>query len=86
MDYEGLQLEREFYSPQYATEAEVASRMPDFRSLLYWLPEIYTDAAGNAHIEFYTSDISGRYIAVLQGMDDAGHAGSARFSFEVRKQ
>lgn len=84
MDYEGLQLEREFYSPQYATEKEVNSRMPDFRSLLYWSPEIHTDSSGNAHIEFYTSDISGKYLAVFQGMDDAGNAGSTKFSFEVK--
>jgi hypothetical protein len=86
MDYEGLQLEREFYSPQYATEKEITSRMPDFRSLLYWSPEIHTDNSGNAHIEFYTSDVNGKYIAVFQGMDDAGNLGSSKFSFEVGKK
>jgi hypothetical protein len=31
----------------------------------------------------YTSDIKGRYVAVLQGMDEQGHAGSYYFTFEV---
>ena len=34
IDYEGLQLEREFYSPVYDTDAKLSSHLPDFRNLL----------------------------------------------------
>ena len=34
MDYEGLQIKREFYSPDYENKA--ASTLPDFRNVLYW--------------------------------------------------
>lgn len=83
LDYEGLQLKREFYSPVYKTEQQALSRMPDFRNLLYWAPDIQTDSSGQATVEFYTSDMKGKYVAVLQGMDDAGYAGSYYFTFDV---
>jgi hypothetical protein len=84
LDYEGLQLQREFYSPVYKTEQQANSRLPDFRHLLYWSPTVQTDAGGQAALEFYTSDIKGRYVAVLQGMDALGNAGSYQFTFEVK--
>jgi hypothetical protein len=83
LDYEGLQLKRNFYSPVYKTDQQAGSRLPDFRSLLYWEPDVQTDASGKATVEFYTSDLKGKYVAVLQGMDDAGYAGSYYFTFDV---
>jgi hypothetical protein len=83
LDYEGLQLKREFYSPVYKTEQQALSRLPDFRNLLYWSPDVQTDSSGQATVEFYTSDTKGKYVAVLQGMDDAGYAGSYYFTFDV---
>jgi hypothetical protein len=83
LDYEGLQLKREFYSPVYKTEEQAFNRLPDFRNVLYWSPDIETDAAGHADVEFYTSDIKGKYVAVLQGIDEQGHAGSYYFTFDV---
>jgi len=83
LDYEGLQLKRNFYSPVYKTDQQAGSRLPDFRNLLYWEPDVQTDASGKATVEFYTSDLKGKYVAVLQGMDDAGYAGSYYFTFDV---
>ena len=34
IDYEGLQSQREFYSPVYDTQQQTDSRLPDFRNLL----------------------------------------------------
>lgn len=83
LDYEGLQLKREFYSPVYKTEQQALSRLPDFRNLLYWSPNVQTDSNGQATVEFYTSDMKGKYVAVLHGMDEAGYAGSYYFTFDV---
>jgi hypothetical protein len=72
VDYEGLQLQRMFYAPVYATEQQRNSRIPDLRELLYWAPEIRFDASGKAEISFYSSDQPGTYQVVLQGMDRQG--------------
>jgi hypothetical protein len=84
MNYEGLQLKREFYSPQYKTEQQLHSRMPDQRYLLYWNPELITDAGGNAQVEFYTSDVEGTYHVVVEGLDGRGFSGSKKYSFDVK--
>lgn len=85
LDYEGMQLQREFYSPVYETGNQQKSRLPDFRSVLYWSPDVNTDAHGKAAVSFYTSDKTGKYIVVLQGLTADGQAGSYYLTFDVSK-
>lgn len=85
LDYEGLQLEREFYSPAYETADQQKSRLPDFRNVLYWSPDVNTDATGKAMVSFYTSDKTGKYMAVMQGITADGLAGSYTLRFDVSK-
>lgn len=85
MDYEGMQLQRVFYSPVYDTDTQISSHTPDFRSLLYWAPIVKTTIAGKNQISFYTSDEEGRYVGVVQGITDDGESGSQTFTFDVKK-
>jgi len=82
IDYEGLQFQREFYSPVYDTETKAASRLPDFRNVLYWSPAI--NKQGKDAVSFFTSDQKGKYIGVIQGITGNGEAGSQYFTFEVK--
>lgn len=85
LDYEGMQLQREFYSPVYQTPEQQKSRVPDFRDVLYWAPDVNTDATGKANVSFYTSDKPGKYIAVIQGIDNDGLVGNYKLKFDVVK-
>lgn len=85
MDYEGLEQQRVFYSPQYDTDKALNSRLPDFRNTLYWSPNVNTDANGKNSLSFYTSDQPGKYIGVIQGIAADGEAGSQTFTFQVVK-
>jgi hypothetical protein len=84
LDYEGLQLQRAFYSPVYDTGEAMKSRIPDFRNLLFWQPNVLINASGKSQLSFYSSDQSGKYIGLIQGITANGHAGSQYFSFEVK--
>lgn len=84
VDYDGLQLQREFYSPVYESSKQRDSRLPDQRNLLYWAPMVTTDKDGKSHLEFYTSDNIGDYEIVVQGMTDKGVSGTGTGSFAVR--
>ena len=84
LDYEGLQQKRVFYSPEYTTEQQRSSRKPDFRELLFWAPQIHTDNSGKAQLSFYTGDLPGKYVVVVQGLTADGLAGSYDFSFDVK--
>jgi hypothetical protein len=82
VDYEGMQLQREFYSPVYDTETQEKSRIADFRNVLYWAPSLVSE--GKELVSFYTSDQPGKYVGVIQGLSANGEAGSQLFWFEVK--
>ncbi|RDV15709.1 hypothetical protein DXT99_06755 [Pontibacter diazotrophicus] len=86
MEYEGLQLQREFYAPSYDNEQQRQNRLPDFRNLLHWSPDVVTKADGKTALSFFTSDEAGKYMIVVQGMTKSGLTGSKAFTFEVRQQ
>jgi len=62
-------------TPDYSSENDTISMIPDFRNLLYWNPEVVTDNDGNATISFYTSDDISDYRIVIQGLTKGGFAG-----------
>ncbi|GAA3992975.1 hypothetical protein [Mucilaginibacter dorajii] len=84
LDYEGLQMKRVFYSPVYDTEKTGKSRVPDFRNLLFWSPDVDTDDSGTTIVSFYTSDQKGKYVGSIQGIANNGAAASQFFNFEVK--
>jgi hypothetical protein len=79
-----LQLHREFYSPAYETDNDSLRRLPDLRNVLYWSPDVTTDASGRYETSFYTSDMPGTYFVIVQGMTAGGKIGSWRTSFTVQ--
>lgn len=83
IDYESLQLKREFYSPVYDTPA-AALNVPDYRTLLYWGYDIPADANGERHVRFYSSDKKGKYVAIVEGLNAQGQCGTGMFLFEVK--
>jgi len=85
LDYDGLEVQRQFYSPAYDTENALTSRIPDFRNVLFWAPYVTTDTQGKSSLSFYASDKTGRYIGVIQGLTANGEAGSNTFTFTVNK-
>lgn len=85
MDYEGLQMQREFFSPVYEIQDQYESRIPDFRNVLYWNPEIIINSKENKSVNFYTSDLPGRYVLVLQGISENGVPVNKTLYFQVKK-
>jgi hypothetical protein len=85
IDYEGLQLQREFYAPKYENQKARSSRLPDQRTLLQWSPKLKLNSNGNAKVEFYTSDVEGDFIAVVEGISADGIPGSGFFKFSVKR-
>lgn len=81
--YEGIQLQQEFYTPVYDKGTPPSPRIPDFRNLLQWSPDINTGGEGKASLNFYTSDIPGTYLLFVQGITDRGQPGSKMVTFTV---
>ena len=85
IDFDGLQLEREFYSPVYMTDDQESSHIPDFRSVLLWSPSIKIAPGKTREMSFYTSDIPGKYVVQIQGLSKNGSCGSKVITFEVSR-
>jgi len=63
---------KEFYSPQYADNAE-DNEMTDFRSTLYWNPHVVADKNHKkVRLVFFNNDISNKFRVVIEGMNKAG--------------
>lgn len=67
-ELKGFTRPMKFVSPDYQNPDQETS-MSDFRSTLYWNPELRRDAAsGNYKCRFFTSDLPGKYRIVVQGV------------------
>jgi hypothetical protein len=86
LDYPGIPEQREFFSPVYETEKQISTRMPDYRTLLYWAPDISSGIQGKTQVNFYTSDLPGKYAAVVQGISENGEPGSNVIIFNVKNR
>jgi hypothetical protein len=74
----------QFYSPKYnITPSSVTE--PDYRSTLYWEPNITTNQNGKANVSFYTSDIKGAYTIKVSGVDVNGGIGDGTFKINQIK-
>ncbi len=82
--YDFAQSRREFYAPRYDVASDRSSRLPDFRNLLHWSPTLTTNAQGKQRLGFYTSDQTGTYRVVVQGLTPSGASGSGEYVFEVK--
>jgi hypothetical protein len=85
INYEGLQLQRELYSPVYESQKQRNHRLPDQRILLHWEPVCKTGKDGKTTVHFYTSDAAGDFIVVAEGLAARGVAGSGVYKFTVKR-
>lgn len=65
---------KQFYSPRY-TSSEADPTLLDYRSTLFWKPDIVTNEQGQAQLSFYTSDSKTGYLLIIQGTDMIGGMG-----------
>ncbi len=73
--YDFLSHTTSFTSPVYTDSTEQSPPQPDFRNTLYWNPQIRTDKAGKATVEFYSSDEAADFTYILEGLSADGKSG-----------
>ncbi|NDW11283.1 hypothetical protein D0T50_00060 [Bacteroides sp. 214] len=74
-----------FPSPNYSDAKTKESLIPDFRHTLYWNPFFEgTNGATSIPVSFYTSDFSGVFIIVVEGITKSGKIVYAKNYFRVR--
>ncbi|RNI31350.1 hypothetical protein EFB08_02150 [Rufibacter latericius] len=81
LGWSGLAPVHAFNTPSY--EYTVPKPAPDFRNLLFWAPQILTDAKGNGSVTFYTSDDVGDFEVEVEAYSKSGLLGSQFYRFSV---
>ncbi|WP_346239087.1 hypothetical protein ABDK00_010145 [Niabella insulamsoli] len=71
VDYEGLQLQRSFYMPEYQ-QNKGDIRKPDFRSTLLWNPALLLQNGAATSVNISTSDLKGKYRITVHGLSENG--------------
>jgi hypothetical protein len=82
-EFTGYDYTYRFSSPDYSVDSLYSSPVADFRNLLYWNPDVRVDDKGSGLIKFYTSDDSGKYLILLEGIDPSGRKKLLEIPFSV---
>lgn len=77
----GYHTARQFYMPKY--EPGKTSNPADYRTTIFWKPNVITDKDGNASFEYFNANEPGTYRVVLEGMDAFGNLGRKVFTYAV---
>jgi hypothetical protein len=82
--FEGYKPKYDFYSPDYSIDSLRVSHIPDFRNTLFWKPDLKSAADGKASVMFFTSDETGVYTIIVEGITTAGEKGLYSFPLNVK--
>nr|WP_068887457.1 hypothetical protein [Pedobacter panaciterrae] len=78
----GFSKARQFYSPRYDRPG-VENQVPDFRSTVYWNPNVRTFDSGKTTFDFFNADGPGDYKVVVEGINAAGELGRQVYRYNV---
>jgi len=75
---------KNYYKQYYSLENSEFSRIPDYRRLLFWKPQLMIK--NNSYdFEFFTSDLEGEYEIILNGFTSYGKPITVKKTFYVSK-
>jgi len=80
--FKGYYKARTFYSPKYTT-ANVNTNIPDYRTTIFWEPNIVTNAEGEASFSYFNADTRGIYRVTIEGIDANGNLGRQVYRYKV---
>ena len=76
----GFYKTREFYTPDYTREDP---EKPDYRTTLYWKPELGFNNEGTSTVDFFTGDTTGEFLVKVEGITDDGRPVNGLYDIEV---
>ena len=74
----------EFVNHDYRSLNTDVKRIPDFRQLLYWNPQLTIDGEKKITTTFHTGDLEGTYVVLIEGVLTTGETFQAYHSFDVK--
>lgn len=81
---QGIQVARSFYSPNYSVK-QAEHDLPDSRTTIYWAPQLKTGEDGKLQLEFYQSDLEGKFFIIAEGITLDGKPGRSVIEYTVQQ-
>ncbi|WP_282160756.1 hypothetical protein [Ulvibacterium marinum] len=78
----GFYRKREFFSPDYSFKRPDHKRL-DFRTTLFWKPDITIEDSSQLPIQFYTGNTTGTFLVKVEGLSRDGRVAMGQYTFEV---
>ncbi|MBO3115500.1 hypothetical protein J4050_02005 [Winogradskyella sp. DF17] len=74
---------KEFYVPKYGTDSSLDAHIPDYRSPVFWQPEVTSTLDKNLSFEFYHSDDIGIFTVIVESISYDGKIGYSTQRYSV---
>ena len=68
----GYQTRAAFYAPRYETPNTKTTGIPDYRTTIFWKPDLVISKDGKVTFDFYTADFPTTYSVVIEGLSANG--------------
>ncbi len=81
----GFAKTRKFQAPDYGVTRE-GQTQTDYRSTIYWNPDVNTDGNGSATVSFFASDLAGLYRVVVEGVTADGKPVRAQIYLTIEEK
>lgn len=78
----GFYAARAFYVPQY--NQDVDNIPADYRTTVFWDPNMVMDKKGVYGIDFYNTKGNGNYRVVIEGMNKLGQLSRTSFNYQIK--
>ena len=79
-------VEKEFYVPKHDSNHVYDVSVPDFRSTIFWEPQLITDDKGLQNLSYYHSDNVGTFHIIIEAISKTGEIGYQVFSYTVEER
>lgn len=85
LEFQALEDEMEFIVDENPIPNDESTRIPDFRNVLYWNPNV-TNIQDGTTISFTSSDYEGQYDVIVRGITKDGYFGFGKAVFSVKDE
>ena len=82
LEFQVAEEEDKFIVKKHENANNQTGRIPDFRNVLHWNPEVVLKD-GKGEVSFFTSDYEGSYDIIVRGVDENGNFSLGTASFTV---
>jgi hypothetical protein len=80
----GFHKARQFYVPPYQKEGFSLKPDTDFRTTIYWNPDVKVGKNGEVKVSFYNADNVGTYQVIVEGVSKEGELGRKVYTYDVK--